>query len=71
MISYEPFWKTMVDRGATSYTVMRREDPNRIGSTTWNKLKAGGHISTVSIEKLCKMLDCGVEDIVTFKKSPE
>ncbi len=63
MISYEPLWKTMKLRGATTYTLQAK---GGISSSTIRRMKAGESVSTNTLEALCKILDCTLEDIVEY-----
>ena len=63
MISYAPLWETMKNRGATTYTLQVKGD---ISSSTIRRMKAGQSISTNSLDALCKLLQCGLEDIAVY-----
>lgn len=63
MISYEPLWKTMKLRGATTYTLQVK---GGISSSTIRRMKASESVSTNTLEALCKILDCTLEDIVEY-----
>lgn len=63
MISYERIWKTMELRGATTYTLQVK---GGISSSTIRRMKAGESVSTNTLEALCKILDCTLEDIVEY-----
>ena len=63
MISYERLWKTMELRSATTYTLQVR---GGISSSTIRGMKAGESVSTNTLEALCKILDCTLEDIVEY-----
>ena len=63
MISYAPLWKTMQERGATTYTL---EVKGNISSSTIRRLKAGESVSTNTLDALCKILDCDICDIIIF-----
>lgn len=63
MISYEPLWKTMKDRGATTYTLQVK---GQISSSTIRRLKANESVSTNTLEALCKILDCTLNDIIEY-----
>ena len=63
MISYEPLWKTMKDRGATTYTLQVKGE---ISSSTIRRLKANESVSTNTLEALCKILNCTVNDIIEY-----
>lgn len=60
MISYEPLFKTMEQKGITSYKLGKLGFP----LTTYHSIKHGKHISTQTIDALCELLECNVEDIL-------
>lgn len=63
MISYDPLWKTMIARRATTYTLQVK---GQISSSTIRRLKAGESVSTNSLDALCKILQCDLADIVRY-----
>ena len=63
MISYEPFWETLKKRNITTYALINKYN---ISSATIDRMKKGNGISTMKINDFCKILDCNVEDIITF-----
>ena len=63
MISYARSWETMKERGATTYTLQVKGD---ISSSTVRRLKAGESVSTNTLDALCRILDCTLQDIVEY-----
>ena len=63
MISYGPLWETMRRLGATTYTLQVK---GQISSSTIRRLKTGQSVSTNTIEALCKLLGCGLTDILAY-----
>ena len=63
MVSYAPLWKTMEKRGATTYTLQVK---GQISSSTIRRMKAGESVSTNTLDALCKILDCTINDIVEY-----
>ena len=63
MISYAPLWKTIERCGATTYTL---EVKGKISSSTIRRLKAGESVSTNTLDALCKVLKCGISDVIEF-----
>ena len=63
MVSYTPLWKTMQQRGATTYTLQVK---GQISSSTVRRLKAGESVSTNTLDALCKLLNCRMEDIIEY-----
>ena len=63
MISYAPLWRTMKERGESTYTLINRHG---INSATVSRMRNGGGISTAKIDDLCKILHCRVEDVIEY-----
>lgn len=63
MISYAPLWKTIERCGASTYTL---EVKGKISSSTIRRLKAGESVSTNTLDALCKILKCGLADVLEF-----
>lgn len=65
MISYSPFYKTLKEKNITTYRLIK--DFN-ISSSLIDRLKHNKPISTVTLNDLCSILDCRVEDIMVYIK---
>lgn len=63
MISYEPLWRTMERRNATTYTLQFK---GNISSSTIRRMKAGDSVSTHTLDTICRVLDCTVADIIEY-----
>lgn len=63
MIKYDPFWKTLKDRGESTYTLIYKHG---ISSATIDRMRKGKGISTAKIDDFCRILNCKVEDIIVF-----
>lgn len=63
VISYEPLWKTMAAKGITTYTLISKYG---INPRTIHNLKHDRSITLYTMEKLCSILGCQAEGIVTF-----
>ena len=63
MISYEPFYKTLKERGISTYKLINQYGVSR---SLLDRLKHNKPISTVTIDDLCKILSCSVEEILVF-----
>ena len=62
MISYEPLFRTMKEKGITSYRLMKLGFPR----STYYAMKHGENISTHTLNQLCKLLQCRVEDVMEY-----
>lgn len=63
MIIYDPFWKTLKNRGESTYTLINKYG---ISSATIDRIRKGGGITTQKLNDLCKILNCKVEDIIEY-----
>ncbi len=63
MISYEPFYKTLKQQGISTYKLINEYGISR---SLLDRLKHNRPISTVTLNDLCTILHCKVEDILIF-----
>ena len=63
MIRFDRLWKTMEQKGVTTYQL--REQCG-IDSKTVRRLKANDNLETKTLNKLCTILHCKLEDIAEF-----
>ncbi len=63
MITYAPLWETMRQKGITTYTLIKNYSFSR---GTLDSLKHNRNISTATLNDLCKILSCNVEDILRY-----
>ena len=61
MIDYSRLWKTMKDRGVTQYDLYTHFHVNR---AQINRLRHNQNVEVNTIDKLCNILHCRVEDIM-------
>jgi len=61
MISYEPLWNTLKEKGETTYTLITKYNIDR---RTIYKLKHNESVTVLTLEKLCLALHCSVEDVI-------
>ena len=63
MISYDKLWQTMRARGVTQYALIRKY---RVSPGQITRLKRNESVSTHTIEMFCRILNCRVEDVMTY-----
>lgn len=63
MIRFDKLWETMKLRNVTTYQL--REQCG-IDSKTVRRLKANENIETKTLNKLCSVLNCRLEDIAEY-----
>jgi len=61
MISFNPLWETMKKKGISTYTLRVKWG---FSPGTLTQLKNNRHVSTHTINTLCNLLDCDVEDVL-------
>ncbi len=62
IIDYTPLWETMHAKGITQYKLLN----NGIDNKTLDSIKKNKNITLLTLEKLCKIIDCTPNDIVKF-----
>ena len=65
MIKFDKLWKTMDEKGFSTYTLREKCG---IDSKTVRRLKANENIETKTLDKLCQALDCRLCDIAEYVK---
>ena len=65
MISYDKLWKTMKDRGMTQYKLIK---DHKFSSGQLDRLRKNMNVNVFTLAALCDILDCGLEDVVEYKK---
>lgn len=65
MISYSPLYETLKSKGISTYKLVNQFGVSR---SLIDRLKHNKPISTVTLNDLCKFLDCNVEDILVYIK---
>ena len=68
MISYEPFWETLRASRETTYTLINR---HHISASTIDKLRKNKPLNTTTLNDLCRILHCDVEDIMHYTPSED
>lgn len=64
MIRYDRLWDTMTNRGMTQYKLIKFHG---FSAGQIRRLKKNMHVSTHTLETLCRLLDCRIEDIVEYR----
>lgn len=65
MIVFDKLWSLMKEKGISTYALRERCG---IDSKTVRRLRANENMETKTLDKLCAILDCRVEDIMEYKK---
>ena len=65
MISYDPLWKTLKEKNISQYKLIKDFG---VDNAQLHRLKNNAVVKTVTIDRLCQILDCRVEDIMEYVK---
>ena len=68
MIDYTPFWKTLERSEENWYTLTKR---HHVSDSTLHRLKHNKDISMKTVNDLCRILNCDIENIATYVASDE
>ncbi len=63
MITYEPFYQTLKEKQISTYRLVNQHNISR---SLLDRLKHNKPISTVTLNDLCTILDCKVENILLY-----
>lgn len=64
MVTYQRLWATLEKKNIRKHDLMELAD---ISSTTLTKLNKNELVALTVIVKLCKTLDCRIEDVVEIE----
>ena len=62
-VSYKKLFHLLIDKGMTNAELMEKA---RFSANIITRIKRDNYISLDTIEKICKTLHCGVDDILEF-----
>lgn len=68
MISYAAFWNTLKRSGESTYSLIK---DYHISSSTIDKLRKNKPLNTTTINDLCRILGCQVQDIMEYIPSSD
>ena len=63
MIIYDKLWKTMKEKGISQYKL---HNDYKISAGQLDRLRKNSNVSTNTLDNLCKILDCKLEDIAEY-----
>lgn len=64
MIIYDRLWKTMKQKKITQYALIKKY---KISTGQLDRLRKNENVSTHTLDSLCKIMNCKLEDIAEFK----
>lgn len=63
MISFEPLFHTLIEKGMGLTELTERL---KISSSVRAKFKKNEHVSTATLVKICRILNCKIEDVIKY-----
>lgn len=65
MIVYDRLWETMKKKNITQYRLINSYNFSR---GQLSRIKHNDNINTYTLNRLCEILDCNIDDIMEYKK---
>ena len=63
MISYQPLWATMKNRGISQYKLIK---DYHFSTGQLARLRKNDSVSTNTLDMLCSILDCKLEEVAVY-----
>ena len=63
MIVYDKLWDTLRAKNISQYKLI---NDYHISAGQLSRLRANANVNTHTLDMLCEILDCNIEDIATF-----
>lgn len=65
MIVYDKLWDTMKRKGISQYKLIK---DYKFSTGQLDRLRKNDNVSSFTLDKLCEILDCRLEDIAEYKR---
>ena len=65
MICFDPLWETMKEKNVSQYSLIKEHG---LSSSLLDRLRKNQNVNTYTLNRLCTILDCELEDICKYKK---
>lgn len=66
MIVFDRLWKTMKERGLSQYKLIKEY---KISTGQLDRLRKNENVNTYTLDQLCRILDCSLDDIAEYRES--
>ncbi|MCQ5280585.1 MAG: helix-turn-helix domain-containing protein [[Clostridium] innocuum] len=64
-MSYEPLWNTLKEKKISKYELINK---HHVSTGTLDAFRKGNSVTLNTLHDISKLLDCNIQDIVTFTK---
>ena len=68
MIVYDKFWETLKKRNISTYALI---NSHNISSSTLTRLRHNKPLSTVTLNDLCRILNCRLDEVASYIQSDD
>ena len=68
MIVYDRLWKTIKEKGVSQYSLIKNY---HINEAQLYRLRKNMVVKTITLDRLCEILECEIEDICQYVKDSE
>ncbi len=65
MIVFDKLWATLKNKNISQYKLIKTY---HISTGQLDRLRKNGNVNTYTLNTLCEILDCNLEDIAEYKK---
>ena len=65
MICFDKLWKTMKEKGISQYKLIKEYN---FSTGQLDRLRKNENVNTFTLNQLCEILDCDLNDIAEYKK---
>ena len=65
MIQFSPLWKTMKEKNISQYSLIKDFG---FSSGQLDRLRKNENVNSYTLNRLCEILDCNIEDIAIYVK---
>lgn len=63
MIKFDRLWETMKQKNISQYALLKKYG---VSSGQLDRLRKNSNVSTYTLNELCRILDCRLEDIAEY-----
>ena len=65
MIVFDKLWQTMKEKNISQYQLIKNHG---FSTGQLDRLRKNHNVNSYTLNSLCEILDCGLEDIAEYKK---
>ena len=66
MIVFDRLWTSMKEKGVSQYKLIKEY---KISTGQLDRLRKNENVNTYTLDQLCRILDCSLDDIAEYKES--